>query len=579
MIELIKTVVDTNRKLVGFVATGRKKDFGGIGNDKIESNISIAQLVKSRFRNSQIQVAQNGAIIEKGRFLLNSLPIAVYVNGKLIDISNSIEITKRYVQNNENIGFETKFADGTVENYRYENLVRVCKIFKPSNFVIRRTEKGKFYIAGKNGTLLEDIPAIEIGQKSNAKRVKSGAKEMTGTVERAENGVDLIDIYDFLDRVKGLVVKLPDEDYKATVSSSNTAEGFIPLGIGEIASSTPQYNDKKLNINARFKKVGVVPVEIMGDTVKVPAYVHRTKSIFSGGENHIKKLGVAVPVSAEGELVNIVGKSLALEKLTDKMVIEPLSQMINSSNYVFYKIDTNKLDLMSKDKINSSLLSAENIADLLKKQFHYRVADKTLGSLSKNLKTILTDDEIKETTGTDIYSVYKLYSKEGLEAIKEAGIDIYTGAFTAVSQSSGGSKGDEEKEDILNIEYVLKGYDPNKITSKKALEDANEGSSKIMTKKTLELIANTLNIPDEVERFKVATEKSKEAYKEVEAINKKLWMHNVAMYLNGGKVTIHNHDSNKWEIDTTTRVKTATVYTSTVVPGLSVKVNGVTINK
>ena len=75
----------------------------------------------------------------------------------------------------------------------------------------------------------------------------------------------------------------------------------------------------------------------------------------------------------------------------------------------------------------------------------------------------------------------------------------------------------------------------------------------------------------------------KKLYDEVNAkiteINKRFWLHNASMYLDGNKSRIHVHDAKHWVPDTTTRVKNKQVYTCTSkgAEGLTVQFTGVTI--
>ena len=243
-IEVSKTIVNGQRGLIGFVLKGRERDLGGFSESQVERPMPLSELIKMRFSNTQITIVNN-RVIERGKFRINTLPMVVYneVTNNYVSIPNDVTMIERFVQDNENIGFRLRFADGSEENLRYENVITLCKWFKPSNFCIRTSTKGKAYIAGKNGVGLETIKETIIGKKPEVtpKKKKSAAKEkrvaISGDFER---GFDILDIYDFIRECNGSIIKLPSEDYVATTEGgAKEVEGFTDLGIGEVSSPIP----------------------------------------------------------------------------------------------------------------------------------------------------------------------------------------------------------------------------------------------------------------------------------------------------------------------------------------------------
>lgn len=586
-LQITKTIVNGQRGLIGFFLKGREKDLGGFSEETVERGMPLSELAKVNFSNNQISVV-GGKIVERGKFRINTLPMCVYVGGEAgyIPLDNTVNIIRRFVQDNENVGFRMQFSDGSEENLMYNNVLTLCKWFKPGNFCIRTSSQGRSYIAGKSGSLLESIPETIIGKKPEVKpkRMKSAAKEKKSSITGGfEHGFDILDIYQFINDCGGSVIKLPSEDYVAASEGGDvTVEGFTPLGIGEVASPIPAFNATKLNVNADFKKVGVVPVNINGMQTNLTSFVYRKKSIFLGGENYIKKFGIAVTKEKEDELVSALGRSLALEKIEDKSVTQPLSQVIDAESLAFYKVDTSKIDLISEKKRASSIMSAEELVKVCQKMYELKLLSKSLGlkgGMMKDIKDVIGVEGVAQAKSKKLFGLYSMMNADALQIITDAGIDVYTGAFikegTPSRRSSGGGSGTETVE----IEYILKGYDASKITGKQVLSWAQEKDTTKLPASVIKYLSELFKIVDMKERYLAASKLSSKVDAEIANMNKKLWMHNASMYLAGNKTLIHTHDKSKWVVDGSSRVKTAQVYmcTEPKAEGLTVKFKGVNI--
>lgn len=587
MIKITATIVDANRALIGFMAKGTEKEFGGFSSNEIERGLPIATMIQEGFSNNQLSIV-NGKVVEKGSFKINSLPMLLYNNNNYTPIDNTVNIIGRFVKNNENIGFRAAFSDGSEGNLQYQSLLSLSKWFKPGNFAIRTSSKGRQYICGKNNLSLDSLPAQYIGEEpvKKAKRTKSAAKDKeTGTTGMLESGFDILDIYDFVADKHGWIINLPGTKYESTTIAGETNDGeFTSLGIGEVASPTISFTANKLNVNARFKKVGYIPVNIGGSTQQITTFVYRNKCVFSNGENYIKKFGIAVPVEHEAEVVKALGSSLALEKIKDSTITSPLGQVINAKELVFYKVDASRLDLISKKKRESSILSTEQLVNICKNQYSLKLISKAMGpkgGLIKNLKATLSSDDIAKSEGKSLFGLFSMMNESALEAIKEAGIDVYTGAYNSGASSpkkpsSGAGEGGAE---AITIEYSLKGLDAGKLTGAKILDAVRANDTTKLPASVIKAISNIMSITDPIKQYEAA----KIFYDVIEAqinkLNKALWLHIASMYIEGGKVKIHSHDSADWIPDTSTRVKTAKVYvnTKTGAEALTIKFTGINI--
>lgn len=592
-VKITGSIVDSKGSLIGLMLKGRERDFGGLTNSEMIKPTTIAAIISGKFCNSQISVVQ-GKLVEKGRFKINSVPMYMLNGNEYSQIpSNEVFIRKRYIKDNQNYGFEVEMPDGSKTNFLYRNLIQLCKWFKPGNFAIRTSSKGNSYICGKaDGPRIEDFPAEIIGEAPQAKRLKSSAtKKQTRINGALETGIDIISLYDFIAECNGLVIKLPTEDYIATTKEGHTSvEGFTPLGIGEVASPLPKFNPAKMNVNATFKKVGIVPVCINGASTNIVSYVTRSKKIFNNGDNYIKRLGIAVSTDREQELLDKIGKSLALTKITDKHIIEPMSQVIDAKSLVFYEVDTSKIDLISSKRRAYSILTPDKVLELVEKQSQLRLAAKAFGpqgGIMKEARAELSDADVASASGRHVWGMFGMMNSEALAAVKEAGIDIYTGeckAETSVVKSkdadeAGAGTGDKPLE--VSIEYATDKYTSAKMTKTTGSvvrQMAKAGDTSLLSADILKVIAQVDSIDNASERYAKASELYNKFNSEVEKINRRLWLHNTSMYIKGNRASIFTSNAGDWEDCTSGRVKKGKVYRYRDT-ALTVKVVGVDIHK
>jgi hypothetical protein len=598
MIKIIKTIVNSDRNLIGLMLSGTDRDFGGLATDSVvERGETIQSIIQKNFKNNQIAV-NNGKLVEQGNFRLNDLPMVLLSQSQkgatYIPVGNRMYLTKRYLNNEENVGFRVRFDDGSEDNLKYDIILTLSKWFKPGNFVIRTSASKKQFIAGKPGVLvLNDLPAIDVStraQKSteeSAKRTKSGAKKSEqGFTGNVEVGFDIVDLYDFIEDNGGCTIYLPTEKYEAaTEKGAVKLQNFTSLGIGEVAATKPMYTPNKINVNARFRKVGIVPVNIGGIQQNIVTYVNRTKSIFLKGENYVKRFGIAIPVDKEKDLVDFLGNSLALEKITDPSVTNPLGQVIDSRGLSFYKIDASKLDLLSANKRKECIKSIDELKNMTITMREYKLITKATGSygLMKKIKEEVGESELNKALGKKPFGIFSAMNDEALSNIQSAGINIFDGSYTEQGEvdpeaAKKAQYADADKEESVEIEYVVTGL--GELTGNKILELVKDGDPKGKLPKTVfNTISKLLEINDPVQQYKKAREVNLTVTKYIDKLTKDFWKHNAAMYIEGGKVRVHTHDASDWELTTDTKVKTAKVY-KCVAPGFEnfeVRLKGVEI--
>lgn len=609
--QIVNTVVDKKLNLIGFVVKGNASELGEFGSQLISKTMSLEALRRMRTRTGkpivfrtasrkeQLTFDEKGRILVLGDFKLSDLPMILFTENNehpYKPVNNSIEIVKRYVVNNQNSGFDLKFDGLVVHRVSYSNTIAYTNYFKPSNFIVKTSKTNKVYITGKNGVKLEDIPSETIGVESTAKRTRSNAQDSNsdsvGLNSSLSASFDIIDIYNYIGQVGGSVIKLPSEKYKSeTVDNLDKVDdvaGFKSLNIGEVASAYPIFNPVNLKVSSDFKKVGMATVDFGGGSQELLSFTHRTKSIFSNGENKMSKFGIAVPEEREAQLLKLLGGSLALSKITNNKVIEPLSKVIDTKSLVVYEVDASKIGLISDKKKSESILNGEQLVALLQEQYILNIFTKAFGTRAGMLK------EFKETYGDAAYNavfnkklfgVYSLFegNDKALATLKEAGIDPYSGAFdsTYVAAKNGvqisAKTADASDDDSLTVEYSLDGYNISKITYKVVKEAALKNDTKLVPETIIKTFNQVYNMESPAEKILAAMNIYKEAEKQLNELKKKLWLHSASMYLQGGKIKVHMHDSNKWT--ESKKLKTGTVYeyTGASANGLKVKLAGVEI--
>lgn len=554
MIKLTHLIVDTNYRLIGFVAEGKAREFGELGNSKICRPVTLKYLFDTNFNNKQISMSR-GTIIEKAGFKLNDLHMLMLQGGEYKDIDNTITLTKRYVKDNENIGFDVTLGTGNTGKFTYENVLRLCSIFNPTNFVIRIGKDNKKFIAGKAGYPLSDLPVEEMGGHIEAKRTRPAAKKVGNITGDFANDVDILDLYDFIREAKGFIINLPGTKYTATTESAAAAKEFVPFDIGEVGTPYLDFNENKMNVSCNFKKPGAVAIELHpGKRTNIITFVYRRKNIFFNGENYINKLGVVIPISAEPQLIDKFGRSMSFTEITDAGMIRTISMLIAQQNIKIYEVDTSKIGIIARGKYDSMIIPTKDVFERVSALAKNKLILKYLNGLIKESKKTGVYDSLGIVH--DIAPQFAAMSAEELATLGESGIDIYSGAFTAKDESrkTGGVSDDSGVE----IGYTIEGLSTLSLTYAQIA-----ASDKKCPDFLLNLVAKFNSIKDPIDKAEKANQMVQVLTQENDQLKRLLWLHKCAMYLKSNKTSVHSHDKDCWEINTKKRTK-ATCYNCTL---------------
>lgn len=546
MIKLTNLIVDQNYRLIGFTGEGKAKDFGELSTEKVTRPISMKYIFDTNFSNKQI-AAKRGVITEKDGFKLNSLPMLMLSDTGYVPVQNTIELTTRYVQNNEIIGFGVIVGKEQAARFTYENTLKMCDLFKPLNFVIRYGKDNKRFIAGKPGCSLSELPMEVIGSTTDAKRTKPTTKKAEAITGNFVNEVDILDLYDFVRNVNGFIINLPGTKYKITTESAAAAMEFVPFNIGEVGTPWLDFNETKFNVSCNFKKPGAVAMELQPHKrTNVITFVYRRKNIFFNGDNYIQKLGVVIPNEAEESLLKTFGRSMSFTPITDAGMISPISMLIAQTNVKFYEVDTSKIGIIAKSKLDSLIIPTQDIYSKVLTLTQNKFITKYLNGLVKELKEagcVTTGEKIK-----DIAPQFAAMSNEELVALTENGIDIYTGAFTSRDESNKTSG--VSSDETVEVAYAIDGLSVSSLTYKQMVAGGDKVPNFLATE-----IAKFNSIKDLNERGKKARETLDALEKSTGEIKRVLWLHKCAMYLKSNKTSVHSHDKRNWELNTKKRTK------------------------
>lgn len=561
----VKAILDTKNALVGFVMEGTEKEFGSFGDKTIQKPVQLSELIRIKFHNSQFDTSSN-RLKELGDFRITELPTMKFDGTDLTDCDASIKLISRILYNGDLVGFEIE-VDGQSARYRYEDVLRLASYLKPGNFVVRRTEN-KSYIAGKPGVLqLETLPEINMGEdakKSKRKRTSTGG-EATEVVQakKVVNVKDLLSLYEILRKSNGVVIKLPKENYIVTTERvKQAASEFTPINIGEIGSPYISFGEANLNANTTFKKVGTVSVPIpSGGVFPVFTYTWSTKTIFFNGENHMKRFAIA----ADAETIKMIKKEyepyMAIRELTDDSFTNPIMQITGRKDFVFLEVDTSKLSIISPEKAQYHMMHAKDIRQKTFLMLNAKVINKYIKGAIGEVKEMADAARITLDSSKKYFGIFEGLSEEYITAIKNAGIDVFTGAYTRTEDykpaydKPENPEGVSEGSEKYGMEYGLKKANPDELTYKVMSTGGISAlyEKDILATPALQQFVDTIQgIQNIKERYKVLLGKQREVEEILREARTALWAHKIAMVSTGA---IHKHDRDMWVQNVKSRVK------------------------
>lgn len=576
-IELKATLVGANFEPLGFVIE-EHNTMGMVS----QRGVTKEEIIAMKLHNSQVMV-RNGQLFEIGNFKINSLPMFQWVNGQSQEITNDIEVIGRFVDKNKNVGYRVAIMNGSkTADLPIVRIVQLSYFFKPKNFCIKTNANGNTFLYGKQGTKIEELPIVGSSQQTS-KKTRPNTIKKEGVKSVVQTGFDIIGLMDALADVNGQIIRFPGDKYNATgVKLSADSAGFMDVGVGEIASARLDFNATKLNVNAAFKKIGIVNVPYSGQFYPVNTFQYRTKHLFSAGQKHMDTIGVVIPEDRVDEIIAKVG-DIRLTPIEESAATKRFNSVLGefSDKSKFFSVDMQNIDLISKERMKNALMPVEQIADLCKQQYELKLILKMLrpgyGYWTKEAKKRLGNTNI---SNREIYKAFSMFGSDFLKACEMSGIDVYTGAYTNGVETKKVDNNASADNTVIEIEYGLMDHNYDKISGKQVLEAVTNNDSSIMDTNTLGSLKSVLdknNTEGLESAYMLALQIADTAEKKLKLINRMFWEHNATMYILGSKLTVHNQDKENWESVAKKSRGKAEKFICKSIPNLVVSLSGVSM--
>lgn len=603
---VLGTVLDINSlRIIGLITV--EDIMGPKGPMKSFSAYTIQQLSQGNFENRQLKV-QNGRIITKKGTELNKLrtffPLREGMKAStipqtvlpeyFIEVPNKLVLTERVLVNGVLRGFTVNFGEGYVMGrINYDSAVALRNWLDATNYVVRTTSGGKKYLAGKGGTIIENLPEVEIGNKvqtSRKKRVSTGGSQ-TATSEIVYNR-SLLELIEEVASAGGVIIRLPGQKYNRILDAeTKVGSDFIPLGIGEVAVPKIVYSETTFNANILFKKIGTVNVNGM----PIYTFVYESKSIFVDGAVNMLRFGVGVPKEAAEKIISNFGKDLIVEQIKDSRKIKPIEAVtgLSGKDMVYFVVDTTKLEIMSENSAKDNLRETETICRDALELAALKIHAKVMRDCIKKTKEVLskTNPDALKKIGrkTKTVPMFAGYNAEMLEAIENVGIDITSGAYTkreafASKEEKDSMKAEAYRETPVSIEYQVVGASSqmSKINYSSVLAGLSDESKmpKGVGNKLADIVSKLSKLTDTT-RYQEATTLLETIEKRQEQLRKHMWLHKMAGAKLGEKEKVLDfRDGDSWE-EVKTKAKEGKMYKCTL-PGygsVKLSVKGIDIKK
>jgi len=456
-------------------------------------------------------------ITEREGIRINKLPMLMCLDSgcytKFRKVDNTIELISKIEENKEIIGFKTCLMGEKILYLKYKEIIELTNWFYPINFVIRHTQNGEI-IAGKPWVLrLGELPAISINKIHS--QYKISFKELIDII-REYNGV--------------IIDPLPEEE--------TTDTNFHPLTIGGIAYPKIESSEHTLNSGFLFRVPG--KVQIQTDNLEyVDTFVWSKKSFFTNMRKNRESIIIGIPLEGLRTIKKKFGSGIILNEITDNTFKDTIKRYTNNTLFKFYEIDITHLDILTQAETEKFILDTKQLYRAVKNLAICKMRNKLLWEVLNDLK-----NEYLELNIGQIHKFYNNFSKEKIEKIENAGIDIFTGKYK--KRTSIG----EKIFNLIDIENPIVIEYSNPETDKKfeiLNESLNRSKDKLRTGERMGLgIQGLKDISDVIEKCIHIESQRYEIKNIINYYQNLLYFHKIAM-LKKNTDKIHVHDNENWE--------------------------------
>jgi hypothetical protein len=556
---LVKAIFNTSFGLVGFAAEGKAREFGELGTAKVVRNVTINDLVASKFKNSQIEVRGN-IIHEVGDFKIKNLPGMIFDGEAFTDVDNSIKLVRRILIDGELAGFDVVIL-GRPARLTSADIINRSVCLRTDNYVVR-FNKDKKYIAGKPGMSLDTLPAVSLtsdAKTSTKKATRTAVATPPSEAKGAYTAIrispfDMITLCDVLTEMGGKFIYLPGVVYNRTGKADKvTAKEFKKTGV-EISRPDIKYSDKKVNTNLPFNQIGQLIIKVAGANKTYYPFTYKDKVIFKGGELNSPYLGIVIRQDRVNDLIKVFGKSMALAVIDDpltNMYVKTFMNVPDPEAYTLLALNTTGLSPMSKTNAEQYRLTEAAIKENVIKMVNVKAA-------ISYTKGLIKDVEVMLPTGArdprPKYDAYKTCKQVELDALTDAGVNIYTGAYEKVedaAEATGAKAKVEDTDEVADIAVEIV-YGVKGLKTAPTYATISKNPEKALAKFPLaaELCDKAKNIystPGNVYDIYSSLKKlEKDLNKVKDSIVKTLWLNNIACYTLGGYKDFQVNDRANW---------------------------------
>lgn len=453
--KLLKSLIGVDGGLVGFIVEAKEREINKESNstNKVIQPLPLQTIIQLRPRSSQFSV-NNGAMLCKQNFKINSLPMAVIDNNNNItDISNEITLVSRILVDGKIKGFRVKLPNGNQTPFKYQEVISLTNWYKPTNFTVRNKD-GKLYIAGLKGQSLTNLPEEEMtNDKTTGKKARTSSK----AVDKKEvegrpviKNTDILSLFDLVRGCNGVIIKLKEDKYTHTTElSQKTDSAFHYLNNGEVGSAKLDFGETKLNATVNFKKPGYVQLSSMPTVLY--SFTWSKKSIFVNGANNMSKFGIGVTSEVADTIKQVYGEELIAKKLDD---IDVLKTLTLRNDLEYFEISADKLELMTPEHAQTFINSNINaeIINTAKGIYNCKMQQKIGKQFKENLEAILGEQTVLQIhkANSKLFGLYNGLDGDTLKELKELGINVFTGAFDKKQEMT-----TEEKENVNKAPTII----------------------------------------------------------------------------------------------------------------------------
>lgn len=471
--------------------------------------------------------------------------ITVVSEGRKKEIPAEVEIVRINEYPDDSNTYTTKLGGEVLLTLNVNQLEKVLSVVPLQGFYFRTGDKGQRVLTGKKGYTVESIPRVKVAKPNNVtnKAVKQTLGTTTASVEKEKeeetSKKELFSLYrllEILKNVDGKLVKLPTDGYNALTGKGQDIGTDFRDSYIEVAEPNINATESKINLNLLFRKLGTVKVYFnsRNEEVDIPAHIWSAKTVFTNCEElNMHRLGIVVPSACRDLLKTMLGEQY-VQDITASPVAKSLLRWLDpTKTYTVMELYTKGLQAFSGEEVGRLQLTNREIGETLSHLAEEKSAVKELKGAIKKLKEKLTEMGVVNTAeevATKVAPQLKKYIEniDDLCDIREAGIDVTTGAYTVVKQKDVNTNEKEidtkkvdKSKSVIEFKYV--GLVKN-ATESRSLTDALANVEQVLANNDVVAIFTEI---DKITEIQKVHEQGVNKYKSA------LWLNNASSYVAG----------------------------------------------